>query len=639
VAGRGRVRASAARGLALLAATLAAVCSRAPGERPAAGAAEARSGRPGPERLLALAREGKDVAALEQALQGGADVNQRDAEGSTLLAVAARGGHREVVDALLRRGARVSTHDSAGQTPLVVAVRYRHPDVMKVLLEKGADANDEVYPWSALRLAAFVGDAPAVEALLARGARVDARSDRGLTALMYAAGRGHLDVVRALLSAGAAVDARDHGGHTPLLFAANAGRDEVARVLVEAGVDPAARNRAGETARRPARAEAIPALAVAPASAAATPGAGDPIFAEAARQAWRYIEEHHRPETGLVDGAVGWERATMWDAGSVLAAYFSARTLGLLDPQEYTRRVARVLRTLREAPLVDGVTFARAYPTRGGGPAGSPGWSPTDLGRLLLWLKIVAERDPALAADAEAVARRGNLAPVLRDGYMWGARGTAGKRAEYQEGRLGYEQYAAAGFAAWGLHAEKAQSFTRNSIPLEVLGQPLMADMRGYDRLTSDPIVLYGLELGWPEEAQPLARALLAAQEERFKRTGLVTILGEDAIGIAPHFFYYYCAYTNAKEFAVDVQDPDAVVSGPRWVSAKSAFAWHALLPSAYTRRAVEAVRPAASARGWASGVFEGTRRSTGAENVNTEAVILEAAAYARAGGPLRASR
>ena len=365
----------------------------------------------------------------------------------------------------------------------------------------------------------------------------------------------------------------------------------------------------------------------------------DAVFTDAARQAWGYVESRYRPATGLIDGAVGWEYATMWDVGSAMAAYVSARDLGLIPAEDCTRRLARVLRTLADVSLGDGVTFGRAYATRDGAPRGDHGWSPTDLGRLLVWLKIVAAREPQLAAQAEAAARRSDFTRVLRDGYMWGARAGKGKRIEFQEGRLGYEQYSAAGFAAWGFPVDAARSFKRNAIPIQVMGQPVVADIRGYDRLTSDPLVLYGLELGWPEDAKALARGLLAAQEERWKRTGQVTMVAEDAIGIAPHFFFYYCAYTNAKEFAVDVQDPDAVVAGPRWISSKAAFAWHALLPSDYTRRAVEAVRPAASPRGWASGVFEGGGRSTGAENVNTEAIILEAAAYARRGAPFIEAR
>jgi hypothetical protein len=69
-------------------------------------------------------------------------------------------------------------------------------------------------------------------------------------------------------------------------------------------------------------------------------------------------------------------------------------------------------------------------------------------------------------------------------------------------------------------------------------------------------------------------------------------------------------------------------------VSAKAAFAWHALLPGEYTQRAVETVAPAGSgAGGWASGVYEGTRTSTRGQNVNTAAVVLESALYHARGG------
>jgi hypothetical protein len=87
--------------------------------------------------------------------------------------------------------------------------------------------------------------------------------------------------------------------------------------------------------------------------------------------------------------------------------------------------------------------------------------------------------------------------------------------------------------------------------------------------------------------------------------------------------------------FGVDVQNPALVVDGPRWVSTKAAFAFHALMPSAYTQLAVETVRAARSAGGWASGVFEGTGRSTGSANINTAAVVMSSALYTRLGHAL----
>jgi hypothetical protein len=302
-----------------------------------------------------------------------------------------------------------------------------------------------------------------------------------------------------------------------------------------------------------------------------------------------------------------------------------------------------MLRTLATLPLFDGAAFNRSYSTRNASMAGAPrtgrrgdGWSTTDIGRLLLWLKIVATRHPEHAAEAEAIVRRLDAGRLVRHGYLRGFRHDAGGRSlDYQEGRLGYEQYAAAGWAAWGFPVERAARLEQNAVPVEVMGRPLAADLRGSDRLTSEPLVLLGLEVGWRPEERALAEELLAAQEERYRRTGLVTVVSEDAIGRPPHYFYYYCAYTNARHFAVDVQDPAAAVSGPRWISAKAAFGWHALLPRDYTARALGSLALARTPVGWASGVYEGTGRSTGTANINTQAVILEAILYKKRGRPL----
>ena len=91
----------------------------------------------------------------------------------------------------------------------------------------------------------------------------------------------------------------------------------------------------------------------------------------------------------------------------------------------------------------------------------------------------------------------------------------------------------------------------------------------------------------------------------------------------------------NGQQFVVNVQGSDVDLHDPRWISAKAAYAWHALLPRGYTRNAVDAVAAARTARGWSSGVYENGRGSTGSENINTAAVILQAALYSRTGRPL----
>ncbi|HXG54254.1 MAG TPA: DUF3131 domain-containing protein [Vicinamibacterales bacterium] len=368
------------------------------------------------------------------------------------------------------------------------------------------------------------------------------------------------------------------------------------------------------------------------------------VFDDAARSAWAYVERNYVPATGLVDATAGYAYTTVWDVASGIAALYCGQALGFLDAAEYDRRLRRVLATLRRMGIVEGTAFNKVYSTRSGAMMGRDerpstrgyGWSATDLGRLLIWLRIIADTQPQYAADAAAIVKRLDFTRLVADGYMWGEDfDPSGKPRRYQEGQIGYEQYAARGFAAWGANVNRALDLEENGVPVTIMGRTLYADARGRDRLTSDPIILMGLETGWDPPMERLARQVLGVQEVRYRQTGRFTLVAEDAISRPPHFFYYYSVYTHRKAFGVDVQRLGAFVDQPRWVSAKAAFAWHALLPRQYTRIAIQTVQPARTAGGWGSGVFEGSGQSTGTLNVNTAATILTAALVQRRGQSL----
>jgi uncharacterized protein DUF3131 len=365
-----------------------------------------------------------------------------------------------------------------------------------------------------------------------------------------------------------------------------------------------------------------------------------------ARSAWAYMGRNYHPSTGLVGATDQYQFVTIWDVGSTLGAYVAARELGFITPEDYRERVSRVLRTLESARLHDGAAFNRLYAAGSGQMVGrdhrpttrGQGWSATDLGRLLLWLKIVATHDREHDAIARRIVARLDVDRIVAGGYLRGEELTPrGRRRLFQEGRIGYEQYAAAGFALWGIRAEGALDLYANSTPLTVLGQPVLGDRRGDDLLTSEPLVMLGLELGWPSaDWERLARAVLAAQEERHRRTGLVTIVSEDAVPRPPAYFYYYLLHHNGQDFVVVTPTHDLVPWNLRWVSAKAAFAWHALFPSAYTWLALQTVKGAESPNvGWSAGVYERSRIRVQANNLNTAAVILESAAYFTRGCPL----
>lgn len=370
------------------------------------------------------------------------------------------------------------------------------------------------------------------------------------------------------------------------------------------------------------------------------------LMMEAARTAWAYVDAQYQAETGLVNSVENYPFATVWDIGSGLAALYAAEALGLLPTAEYDRRMRRALATLRETGIFDGGAFNKNYSTATGRMAGRNadeasgaergyGWSAIDVGRLLVWLHIIRTTQPRFADDARAVAARIDFGRLVENGYMMGEDiSPRGRPRRYQEGRIGYEQYAATGFALWGHPPERALRIGENAYPVDVQGVALVGDRRGDDILTSEPFVMMGLETGWTPEARDLAWRVLAAQEARFRQTGRVTVVNEDAV-TGPPYFLYYSVYGAGEPFRVAA--PDGAPAGPLrpTVSTKGAYGWHALLPGLYTWRAIQAVQGARTERGWGAGVFEENLRISGAPNVNTAAVVLEAALYVVRGRPL----
>jgi hypothetical protein len=355
------------------------------------------------------------------------------------------------------------------------------------------------------------------------------------------------------------------------------------------------------------------------------------LYREMARHSWAYLDKYYQPATGFVNATPDWYNTTLWDLGGQLLAFQAAKELGLMTADDYATRTKKTLATLESARLFDDVAFNRIYSTRDGSMnQQGAGWSATDLGRFLLALKILSAREPQFAAQAERIARRNDFRQIVKGGYLHGrVPDKNGKRSDFQEGRIGYEQYVAAGFSRWGADVGNALNIGANATPVQVNGVSLLADKRSFDRLLSEPFILYGLELGLSGQLQSLAAKLLQAQEARFNATGQMTIVSEDAMPVKPHYFYYYCVYCNGKPFVVGVSSPKQTLDGPRWVSTKGAFGWHALMPSAYTAKAVEHVQPALDpARGWATGVFEKTRESTKTWDVNTAVVLMEIAYY-----------
>ena len=368
------------------------------------------------------------------------------------------------------------------------------------------------------------------------------------------------------------------------------------------------------------------------------------VLDASARTAWRYVSRTTSNATGLAKALDTWEYVTIWDIGSNLASIHAAHALQIIDDSDYRARMDKALGTIERMPLYQETAFNRQYNARTAKmvdrnqkvSATGFGWSAIDMGRFLVVLRIIEQNDAAAAPAVRRIVARLKLPRLVKDGYLNGANHDVkyDNHFEYQEGRIGYEQYGAEGLSLWGARADNALSFQANGRPVSVLGYSVLADARRDDMLTSEPFIMAGLELGWTNPTwEEQSRNMLAAQQERHRQTGRITMVSEDAIPVAPAHFYYYLLHRNGREFIVTGPGGETSKSYPRWISAKAAFGWHALFPSDYTWSAVKAVQRAGSTgRGWAAGVYEISKRPTPMFNLNTAAVVLESVLYARRG-------
>ena len=103
--------------------------------------------------------------------------------------------------------------------------------------------------WTPLHLAAFFGSRSAAEALIAAGAKLNARSRNAMqNAPLHAAAAGKsLEVARLLLASGADVNAIQEGGWTALHAAAQNGDTEMALLLISLGARVKATANNGQT--------------------------------------------------------------------------------------------------------------------------------------------------------------------------------------------------------------------------------------------------------------------------------------------------------------------------------------------------------------------------------------------------------
>ena len=372
-----------------------------------------------------------------------------------------------------------------------------------------------------------------------------------------------------------------------------------------------------------------------------------------ARIAWRYIENNTDYDTGLVNGVDRSPVFTAWNLADALAAVVAGHELDVIDTREFDLRLSRLLGFAATMDLSSGQMPNKAYHAASGkmvsfdGRPEDIGWSAVDAGRLLLWLRIVAQRHPRFAEYADKAVLRWTFCDAIDDcGTLYGTNRSGGQVQRYQEGRLGYEQLAAAGYAAWGFETRGAAGWANTQVA-NVDGVPIAYDAR--DPRTSGaqapvltmPWALMGLELGWRmpegERARAQAERVLKVQEERWRREQQLTARTDYQTRQEPYVVLdaVYAGGYPWNTVAADGREYEKLAL----VSTRAAFAMWALWPGEYTQRLREGVQWLYDPdRGWYEGRFEAGGGPHANITLSTNAAVLEALLF-KAKGALYAEQ
>jgi hypothetical protein len=377
-----------------------------------------------------------------------------------------------------------------------------------------------------------------------------------------------------------------------------------------------------------------------------------------ARAAWKYFENNHQPTTCLYNSVDGYPSTTMWDTASAIAALVSAYELNLIFSQDFDQRMGCLLDSLYRMELYNDEAPNKAYHTASlemvnyDNTPGEIGISALDLGRLLTWLAIVKTRYPIHAEKADKVVLRWKFCNLVdRAGTLYGAANTPDGGITYlQEGRLGYEEYGAAGFQLWGFDT-RAASDPEPYSQIGIHGVPIAYDARdparfgAHNYVVTEAFLLGGIEFNWdrandtnPDDnyisdrmAWTFAKRAYKAQFRRWKSTGILTARTEHQID-GPPYFVYDTIYSDGKKWTTIADDgteyPDLAA-----VSTKAAIGMWVLFDTPYTEELAAAVMPLMDpAKGLAEGFYEKDARPIATYTANTNGIVLETLLYKQQG-------
>lgn len=369
--------------------------------------------------------------------------------------------------------------------------------------------------------------------------------------------------------------------------------------------------------------------------------------------AWQYFKNNYNSRTGLVNSVDKYPSTSMWHVGDTIAALVAARELELIKKKEFDSRFSTLLRFLNTMKLFKDRLPNNFYHTQNGKmvdhnnqPAGV-GWSAIDIGRLLIWLRIIRARYPEYSEYIDRIILRFHFCDLLdRCGLLHSGISVQGKIDLYQGGGLGYEEYVALGYQMMGFHTTDSSNFHPYKT-IKIFDTEIFYDARDpresgtYAPVLSGPFLLEGLEFNWDlvddgstidsihsdKPLAQLAQNIYRVQEARYEQHRILTARTDHQLKNAPYFLYDSIFAAGYPWNTIS----DKGDSYPRLalVSTRATFGMWALWKTQYTDRLMKIMDTLYDAkRGWYEGRYEVTGGYERSLTSSTNAMVLEALLY-----------
>lgn len=385
----------------------------------------------------------------------------------------------------------------------------------------------------------------------------------------------------------------------------------------------------------------------------------------AAKVAWGYFEKFTQDATGLANSVGAYPSTTLWDTASYISGLVAAYELCLIKKPEFDKRMIKLLTTFHNLKLFRNELPNKVYHTKTAAQVdytnkpGEIGYSALDIGRFLVWMRIVRNRYPYLANTIDHMLLRWDFSNVIdEEGVLYGALIDAEtKETVYaQEGRLGYEEYAAKGFALWGFKpffAHRAEPYlTTNIFDVRVPydgRDPRIFHSQNY--VVTESYLLDGLELNWdlPQDdvsndnvhtdgwRAEFADRIYQVQHNRFEREGYMTARSEHNVK-GPPYFTYDTIFSDGYPWNTVTPRGDYSPNHAA-VATKAAFGLWALWDTYYTDILYDAVIELFDPeRGFYEGLYEGGNGHIEIQTANNNGILLAALLHKVQGRILTAS-